>query len=177
MSSTKFASSPRHDRDRAGAHEQAVASAAVGMGQIAILTPDGVGHAVLGSCVGLTLHDTKLGYAAIAHIVLPSSENRTGTVGKFADTAIDHMLEQLRALGAEPARLTAKLAGGASMFETKGPFQIGKQNVEAVLARLAAKRVRTGGEHVGGVTGRRITFECRTGRMLVEVLGADPIVL
>lgn len=122
------------------AREEAVAAASVGMGQIAILSPEGVGTAVLGSCVGLTLYDSNLRYAAMAHIVLPSSDNRTGGAGKFADTAVRAMVEKLRCFGIDPATLTAKLTGGASMFESKGPFQIGKQNIDAVVERLLQLR-------------------------------------
>lgn len=177
MSMTSLTMKPVPDRVRRAKPEDAVDTASVGMGQIAILSPIGVGNAVLGSCVGLALHDSKLGYAAMAHIVLPSSDNRTGSVGKFADTAVDAMIEQLRAFGIEPARLTAKFAGGASMFDSKGPFQIGKQNVEAVSARLTARGIRVAADHVGGTSGRRITFDCRTGRMNVEVIGAEPTIL
>jgi len=168
---------PAAGRSASAMREEAVTTASVGMGQIAILSPEGVGTAVLGSCVGLTLYDPNLRFAAMAHIVLPSSDNRTGGVGKFADTAVEAMVTKLRSFGIDPAKLTAKLTGGASMFETKGPFQIGKQNIDAVLERLAACRIRLLSEHVGGTQGRRVTFQCRTGQLLVEVIGSTPIVI
>ncbi|MCE9608343.1 MAG: chemotaxis protein CheD [Planctomycetia bacterium] len=177
MPTTTITPKPAAARSPGTAREEAVAAASVGMGQIALLSPDGVGTAVLGSCVGLTLYDPNLRYAAMAHIVLPSSDNRTGSAGKFADTALDAMVAKLRAHGIDPSRLTAKLTGGASMFESKGPFQIGKQNVDAVVERLAALRIRLLSEHVGGTHGRRVTFQCRTGSLLVEVLGSVPITI
>jgi len=177
MLTTTITPKPIAVRSPAATREEAVANASVGMGQIAILSPDGVGTAVLGSCVGLTLYDSNVRYAAMAHIVLPSSDNRTGGAGKFADTAIDAMVGKLRAYGIDPAKLTAKLTGGASMFESKGPFQIGKQNIDAVVERLAALRIRLLSEHVGGTHGRRVTFHCRTGSMLVEVIGSTPITI
>jgi chemotaxis protein CheD len=177
MPGTLIATKSNIGRPTSGTREEAVVAASVGMGQIALLSPEGVGSAVLGSCVGLTLYDPNLRYATMAHIVLPSSDNRTGTAGKFADTAVDAMLEKLRRYGIEPSKVAAKLTGGASMFETKGPFQIGKQNVDAVVERLALLRIRIVGEHVGGTQGRRVTFDCRTGRMSVEVLGSSPITI
>ncbi len=36
----------------------------------------------------------------MAHIVLPESAGRDGAPGKFADTAVPHMLELLREQGA-----------------------------------------------------------------------------
>jgi len=177
MTTTLIKSTRVAERSNAGTREEAVASASVGMGQIALLSPEGVGNAVLGSCVGLTLFDPNLRYAAMAHIVLPSSDNRNGGVGKFADTAVDAMVEKLRRYGIEPSKLSAKLTGGSSMFESKGPFQIGKQNVDAVVVRLAALRIRLLSEHVGGTRGRRVTFHCRTGLMVVEVLGSAAVTI
>lgn len=154
-----------------------VAEATVGMGQIAFLTQEGVGRAVLGSCVGLILYEPRLRLAAIAHIVLPNAQGRTPATGKFVDTAIEAMVDGLQGLGAVPTRLIAKLAGGANMFDSKGPFQIGRQNVDAVYEQLAARRIRLIAEHIGGTRGRKATFECQTGEFLVEVLGDAPVVL
>lgn len=154
-----------------------VAEATVGMGQIAFLTSEGVGRAVLGSCVGLVLFEPRLRLAAIAHIVLPNSQGRAPATGKFVDTAVEAMVEGLQVLGAVPTRLIAKLAGGANMFDSKGPFQIGRQNVDAVYEQIAARRIRLTSEHIGGTRGRKTTFDCRTGEFLVEVLGDAPVVL
>ena len=177
MIATLMTPTPRAVQPAADAAGPAVLDATVGMGQIALLMPEGIGRGVLGSCVGLALFDPSRRFAAVAHIVLPTSENRSGTPGKFADTAVEAMVAGLRRHGIEPLRLVAKLCGGASMFESKGPFQIGRQNIDAVYEQLATLRIRLAGEHVGGTRGRRMTFDCRTGEMLVEVLGAAPVTL
>lgn len=157
--------------------ETLVVDATVGMTQIALLAPEGVGRAILGSCVGLVLFDPQKRLAAMAHIVLPRSDGRVPIAGKFADTAVESMTDSLARVGASTARLVAKLAGGSNMFDSKGPFQIGQQNVEAVRGQLDRFRIRLLGEHVGGTRGRRTTFNCRTGDMLVEVLGDAPVTL
>ena len=177
MAAKMLTSISRADRRWVDAREPAVAEASVGMGQIALLLPEGVGRAVLGSCVGLVLYEPSRRFAAMAHIVLPKSEGRDGASGKFVDTAIQEMIEKLRRHGIEPSRLIAKCSGGASMFASTGPFQIGQQNVDAVYLYLAATRIRLVGEHVGGTRGRRTTFDCRSGEMRVEVLGAASVTL
>ncbi len=152
-----------------------VTEASVGMGQIALLSPDGVGRTVLGSCVGLLLIEPTRKIASLAHIVLPKSSNKPATPGKFVDTAVVEMLDLFRRQGIDSARLIAKLTGGANMFDSKGPIQIGRENVEAVRAQLTSRKIPLTGEHVGGTQGRRITFDCRTGWLLIEVAGAGPV--
>src|SRR5256885_9497026 len=64
------------------------------------------------------LHDAYAGAGAMAHILLPSKSlaRDVTNLAKFPETAVPLLVEQLTALGAEPRRLVAKLAGGASMF-------------------------------------------------------------
>ena len=102
---------------------------------------------------------------------------RDGPPGKFADTAIPHMLELMQKSGANTSGIVAKLAGGSNMFNSSGPLQIGTQNVEAVLGELERTDVRVTGQHVGGTKGRRISLCCQTGDLTVEIAGSDRVVL
>jgi chemotaxis protein CheD len=147
------------------------------MGQIAVLTGDERASAVLGSCVGVAIYDEKKKLGALAHIVLPTSAGRPGTPGKFVDTAIVWMLNELRSRGADPRKLACKLSGGATMFATNGPFQIGQQNIDAARQALAAANVRIVAEHLGGAKGRRITFECDAFKVVVESAGEPSVTL
>lgn len=149
----------------------------VGMGQIALLIGGQRASAVLGSCVGAALYDEQKKIGALAHIVLPASAGRAGTPGKFVDTAIDWMLKELRLRGADPRKLSCKLAGGATMFASNGPFQIGQQNIDATRQALATANVRIVAEHLGGVKGRRITFECDDFAVVVESAGEPGVTL
>jgi chemotaxis protein CheD len=149
----------------------------VGMGQIAVLTSDEWASAVLGSCVGVALYDEKKKLGTLAHIVLPTSAGRSGTPGKFVDTAIVWMLKELRSRGADPRKLSCKLTGGATMFASNGPFQIGQQNIDAARQALAAANVRIAAEHLGGAKGRRITFECDAFAVVVESAGEASVTL
>lgn len=149
----------------------------VGMGQLAVRRPPGLLTSILGSCLGVALYHPRLKLAGLAHVVLPDSGGRSGTPGKFADTAIPQLVEALAAEGALVAGLVAKIAGGASMFNTSGPIQIGEANIQAVLQLLRAANVHVAGSHVGGNQGRRVTVDPATGQMTVEIVGAAPVVL
>lgn len=143
----------------------------VGMGQITAGGPPQKMKAVVGSCIALSLYHPRLKQGAMAHIVLPESAGREGLPGKFADTAIPRMLEMLKELHAPTACLTAKLAGGANMFGSSGPLQIGDANIEAVVRSLRAAGIRIAAQDIGGNRGRRVTFECEGGAMIVESAG------
>ena len=73
----------------------------------------------LGSCVGICLYDNVAKVAGLSHIMLPSSSGFSPvgkTEDKFADTAIIRLVRLMEQSGARPARLKAKIAGGAQMF-------------------------------------------------------------
>jgi chemotaxis protein CheD len=141
------------------------------MGQIAVGREPEHFKSVLGSCIGLVLYHPRLKMAAMAHIVLPDSAERNGTPGKFADTAIPHMLQLLKEQGSPLHGLTAKFTGGANMFGGTGPMKIGDANAEAVSRALKIAGVRVAGQDVGGAKGRRVVFDCSTCEMTIAVAG------
>jgi chemotaxis protein CheD len=143
----------------------------VGMGQITAGGPPQKMKAVVGSCIALALYHPRLKQGVMAHIVLPDSAGREGAAGKFADTAVCRMLELLKEFGAPASCLTAKFAGGANMFGSSGPLQIGDANITAVGQVLRTAGIRVTGQEVGGNRGRRVTFECESGAMIVESAG------
>lgn len=149
----------------------------IGMGQIAVVGRDQTARSVLGSCIGVVLYDERRCLAAFAHVVLPSSGGRTGTPGKFADTAIPWMLEALRTAGADVKNVLAKITGGSNMFAADGPFQIGKQNADAVRAILKSAGIRLIAEHLGGTHGRRVTFHPDTAVLEIECVGLQSVTI
>jgi chemotaxis protein CheD len=127
----------------------------------------------LGSCVGLTLHDAQAGVSGMAHIMLPDSDiarEQPINVAKYADTAVPELIRQMKALGAEPDRLVAKMAGGAQMFAfaASETMRIGPRNVEAVKRLLADFCIPLVAEDTGEHYGRTIEFHCDTGILVVR---------
>ena len=136
----------------------------------------------LGSCVAIMLHDPDARAGAMAHILLPSrslSRDATNPV-KFPETAVPFLIERLRQLGAEPRRLVAKLAGGASMFTqlmTPGSLQMGERNIRATRTALRAAAIPVTGEAVGGGSGRSVRFHVADGRVEIRSVGTDAYVI
>jgi chemotaxis protein CheD len=132
----------------------------------------------LGSCVAIMLHDAEAGAGAMAHVLLPSRSlaRDTSNPAKFPETAVPFLIEQLRALGADPRRLVAKLAGGASMFAqlmTPGAVQMGERNIVAARNALRAAGIPLAAEAVGGQAGRSVRFYVADGRVEIRSVGAD----
>jgi chemotaxis protein CheD len=143
----------------------------VGMGQIVAGGAPQQMKAIVGSCIALAMHHPRLKKGALAHIVLPTAAGRSGTPGKFADTAVPGMLELFKELGVPVHALTAQIAGGANMFGSAGPLQIGDANIKAVIEALRTAGIPIAAQDVGGARGRRVLFDCAGGEMIVESAG------
>ncbi|MFA5993568.1 MAG: chemotaxis protein CheD [Parcubacteria group bacterium] len=128
----------------------------------------------LGSCVAVCLYDAKRKNGGMAHIMLPADNLKTGISKmllirdegcrnhplRYADIAIDKMIEELKSLGSFPDDLVAKIFGGSEMFVTlvSGRLSMGRKNIESVREKLAELSIPIISEDVGGNVGRSVKF-------------------
>ena len=131
----------------------------------------------LGSCIGVVIYDRVAKIGGMAHVILPSSAEGRGDRGKFADTAVDWLLEDALSAGCNKERLAAKLAGGASMFGPTTDNGLGERNAAAVKERLKHHAIRIVAEDIGGQKGRKILLDPGTGEVEVQIIGAKPTVI
>jgi chemotaxis protein CheD len=132
----------------------------------------------LGSCLAIALYDPQLGLGGLVHSLLPQ---RRGTdpqdrPPKFVDAAIRLMAAELCRAGADPARLQAKCAGGANMFEEDYLSlmqSIGARNALSARETLRELGIPLVAAEVGGNRGRTVTFDLATGRLLVYCARED----
>ncbi|MFA5637033.1 MAG: chemotaxis protein CheD [Anaerovoracaceae bacterium] len=130
----------------------------------------------LGSCVGICLYDSKLQIGGLSHIMLPDSgqfSHQEINRMKFADTAIVDMVKEMRALGCDLRRITAKIAGGARMFQVQPGSQIGSigdRNVDSVKQILSSLHIPILAEETRKNYGRTVYFDLGTGVMKVHSL-------
>ena len=132
----------------------------------------------LGSCVAIVLHDPERRIGGIAHVVLPSHTlaRDQSMPAKFADTAVPHLLQELRDRGAREDAVVVRLIGGASMFAPLNPastVHMGTRNVAACRQAVATAGLRVVGEDVGGEAGRSVLFDVEDGTVTVRSLGQD----
>ncbi len=150
----------------------------IGIGEVAIEeNPSVLVTLGLGSCVGVCMRDPVARIGGMAHVMLPESPstNDIKTPGKYANTAVDYLVEKLVAKGASKSRLEAKIAGGASMFES-GSMNIGQRNVESVKNRLKYHGIVLKAEDTGGNRARSIEYNIETGKLLIRKVGGGETV-
>lgn len=133
--------------------------------------PDAL-RTTLGSCVGIVLYSAEKKIGGVAHILL--GEPPAGKIvhrGKYARPAVDSLLADLAKLDIKPAALTARLFGGASMFEAvHSQFlqNIGADNVKAAKAAIEAYKIPLLLEDTGGSSGRTITLNLEDGSVFMR---------
>ena len=133
----------------------------------------------VGSCIIIVLHDRLKRIGGMAHAILPRSRATLAPIltkddlgrrfVKFADTAVDMLVEEIEMAGGMKEHLVAKLVGGAHMFSLLegDKFGIGWENAASARERLAHHGITIETEVVGGTVGRNVRFDCSTG--IVEI--------
>ncbi len=151
-----------------------MANTIIGIADMALAkSPDTLTTLGLGSCVGVVLYDRTNKIGGLSHILLPAAPGGDAELNKakYADTAIDELIRRMVAAGACAHTLVAKLAGGASMFNTATNtdiMQVGRRNVEMCRAVLKRRSISILNEDTGGNIGRTIIFDCSTGALNVR---------
>jgi chemotaxis protein CheD len=141
------------------------------MGELAVASEEGVLCTLLGSCIGLALYDQRRRVGGLVHIVLPHSRGKTDLPGKYVDTAIPELLSRLEEAGGNQRTVTARIAGGANMFNTSAQATVGSQNLDAVEKALEKRGVPVLGRHCQGEHGRKMTFHIDSGKVFIEQVG------
>ena len=134
----------------------------------------------LGSCIGICLHDPAIKLGALVHIMLPlNMETGRKNSMKYGDTGIRETLKQMEAKGANRSRITAKIAGGAKMFEDNGGAMgnIGQRNIESVRQTLRKEGIRLLKEDVGGSVARTLLFDVNSGLCCVRSYGRPELII
>ncbi|EOC99731.1 chemotaxis protein CheD [Caldisalinibacter kiritimatiensis] len=149
----------------------------IGMADLGALKAPGILTTLgLGSCVGIALYDTVNQIAGLAHIMLPSSKEirNNKNKAKFADTAIDILVDEMIKLGAKKNNIRAKIAGGSQMFSfniKNDILKIGERNVEATKKKLRDLNIEIVAEDTGGNYGRTIELDAKDGSLCVKTIG------
>lgn len=134
----------------------------------------------LGSCIGICLYDPTIKLGGLLHIMLPlNMEAGRKNPLKYADTGIQEMIHQMTLKGASKVRLTAKLAGGAKMFEVNGGSlgNIGQRNIESVHMQLKKHGIKLLKEDVGGLTARTLLFDVSNGMAHIRSYGKPELII
>ncbi|MCX6690497.1 MAG: chemotaxis protein CheD [Methanoregula sp.] len=144
-------------------------------GGIISRSPDVIVSQGLGSCVAVTIYDSRNKTGGLAHIMLPDSSGHESSdmPCQFVDTAIAYLLEGLEAGSSEKKYLVAKIVGGAQMFSMPDHTKpgVGAQNITAIKTLLQQEKIPIVGEDTGGHAGRSVEFHLEYGKLIVIKLG------
>ncbi len=144
----------------------------IGMGELVVARDDGLhlGCVGLGSCIAICAFDPYTRVGGVVHVVLPTApEGRSGSAGKYADTAVPALVTALRQAGAHLGDVRVALCGGAGIFTTAvSSAQIGQRNILAVRHALTEARLHVVREEVGGSEGRTVLLHLDTGAVYVR---------
>jgi chemotaxis protein CheD len=137
----------------------------------------------LGSCVAVVIRDSGKGVGGMAHAMLPwlPEKPRAGAnLLKYADYAIDYMVEEILGNGGSRASLEAKLVGGAHMFsgpKGESPINVGQRNLEAARRKLAQMEIPIFSEDSGGNHGRSVLVDLADGSVRIRSLRKGSLVI
>lgn len=150
---------------------------AVGLGEIKISRDPGellVAYG-LGSCLGIGVFDPIARVAGMLHAILPANPNGSSeNAGKYVDTGVALLLEQMIKLGGERRRFILRMAGGANMLIAPGMssvLNVGSRNVESAFAIFTTLNLKLASHEVGGNVGRTVRFYVADGRMTIRTMG------
>lgn len=155
----------------------------VGIADLNLVLPPGTIMTIgLGSCIGISLYDKTKQIAGLSHIMLPDSTqfSNVTTPMKFADLAIPMLIKKMEEEGCYKRNLTAKIAGGASMFNFSDKSvvsDIGSRNILAVKEVLKKEDIPILAEETGGKKGRTMIVNSNDGTVTIRVVGQDIITL
>jgi chemotaxis receptor (MCP) glutamine deamidase CheD len=121
----------------------------------------------IGAGVGVILYNSQQRIAAGLHIMAPSSKavNAKNPI-MYADTAIPHILVELKKRGAGPPYSVA-VAGGAGMIGSRNGLDIGRKVVAAVQAALKRSGLVVKVNKTGGTQVRTMLLDVDAGKIKV----------
>ena len=152
----------------------------VGIAQLKTGAKATVLRTILGSCIGICIYDRIKKVGGMVHILLPNSiQGKDIKIPeKYAESAIPLLVERLLKEGAKKETMSAKIAGGASMFKFESSIslgQIGERNIAETKKVLEKLKIPLLQEDVGGNVGRVINFFLQDGRLAVRAAGKEKL--
>ena len=149
----------------------------IGVAQLGISSNPSVLRTILGSCIGICIYDRIKKVGGMAHILLPIKTG-SGKPEKYADTAIPILVERLLKEGCKKEFMSAKIAGGSTMFKFKSSVslgQIGERNIIETKKALEKTGIPIVAEDIGGNVGRVIDFFLEDGRLKIKAAGKEKL--
>ncbi len=129
---------------------------------------------LLGSCVSICLHNKSNGSASMNHFLLATGEGykMKHEPGKYGLTSCARIIQTLMNIDNNSSHYTAQIFGGAQVNDHLGfRNSIGDKNVEIAEEILKKNRIRISNRNVGGLKGRKISFDTSSNNVTCRIMG------
>ena len=138
---------------------------------------------VLGSCVAACIWDPVIMLGGMNHFMLPHDEeglwSGASRALRYGNHAMDALINEMLAGGAEKGRMQIKFFGGANVLSTAARMGgVGEDNCRFANEYATAERLHVVSSDLGGERGRRIMFDPVSGkawRRLIKTRTLDQI--
>ena len=151
--------------------ELEVATHTIRVGELHVSRKPVIIKTLLGSCVSVCLYDPDARVGGMNHILLPGNADmdQFNRSARYGINAMDKLMTRMLASGADRKKLVAKVFGGAHILEQiDSKYSPGIMNVEFAFQYLETESIPVAGYNVAGFTPRRIYFNTRSGKVLLE---------
>lgn len=149
----------------------------VGVGDLKITQAPNILKTLLGSCIGIVLHDPVNRVGGLLHVMLPRQIGSDTKITKYADPGLSYFISQMLTFaGASKGTMYAKIFGGAKMFETNGLLNIGESNEIEVRRILKKEGIKIVTSKTGGTKGYNILFDTATGDVTCRIFGTSDVI-
>lgn len=123
-------------------------------------------NTILGSCVAVCLYDPYKKTGGMAHYMLPMWNGEGLASPKYANIAMEKLLDKMNSFGSKNGSIKAKIFGGGEVIDSSAPyFNIGRRNIEVAHQLLKDHNIPIIGSSTGGKEGRKIVFNTYTGEV------------
>ena len=144
-------------------------------GDVYVSKPDAVQgdeliDTILGSCIAVCMRDPAANVAGMNHFLLPVLDpaSTQGVTTRYGTIAMERLIQNMLAAGAQRGRIECKVFGGADVIKTG--LRVGAVNAEFIRDYLKTEGFALHSEDLGGDLPRRIRYYPRTGKVLLRRL-------
>ncbi len=117
----------------------------------------------IGSCIVVAAYDSKKRIGAMAHIMLAGSAPKFILKKmKYAEDAIEEMLNQMHKIGSNTVDIEVCLVGAGNVLQ-KEDDTICKDNIKSVTAILAEKNIPVRASALGGTERKSVFMDVENG--------------
>lgn len=120
----------------------------------------------LGSCVAVSLWDSKRNYGGMAHYLYPFTDSKEEATARFGNVAISCLIRMFLE-ETDRKNIEAQIFGGASLQQSSECEKIAGENIRIARSILKGFKIKVVSEDVGGDIGRKLVYNTFSNEAIV----------